>query len=179
MNLTEIVGQAMRSLVGTERDPVTIAEMCEHTASRHQHCLIRHPDGTPYLSRYYLHGGPKQRNAFDRSGKPRRGITWHDTPYGLYLHRFHTSDQRGATHNHPWANAASLILTGGYHETRLTEHGLTTTTIQPFDTTTLTRSTYHRVELLEHEAWTLFAVGRFVGQWTFTPDPQPATSRNW
>ncbi len=69
------------------------------------HIVIERPKGVPYLTRYYLLGGP------------RYGLRkWF--PFNAYLHQFHSSDAP-VPHNHPWAWAKSLILRGAYLEHRM------------------------------------------------------------
>lgn len=143
----------------------------ERIARTHPPRLIRHPDGSPYLTRYYLIGGPTTRHAFDRMGRPKRGVHWAKTDHGLYLHHFHSSDER-RMHNHPWDQAASLMLAGGYIEHRPDGSN----PVLPGERTHLTRDTYHRVELIDNDAWSLFAVGKYVGAWTYEPVD---LSRTW
>lgn len=64
------------------------------------HQEICHDTGHLYLSRWYLIPRNRRRN--------------------IYLHRFHSSDNPSALHDHPWP-FISLILRGGYHE--ITEQG--------------------------------------------------------
>jgi hypothetical protein len=59
--------------------------------------VIRHPDGAPYLIRYFL-WKPKNK------GRGR-----------IYLHHIVASDHDRALHDHPW-NFLSIILWGGYFE---------------------------------------------------------------
>lgn len=60
-------------------------------------CRIISDDGTPYLERYYL-----------------------GTVFGVrfYLHRFVGSDPARGLHDHPWAWARSIVLSGWYFEER-------------------------------------------------------------
>lgn len=75
---------------------------------------------SPYLSRYYLFGGPRTKHgqAFDDHGDPIVGIKWRDLPVNLYLHKFHRGDDDEALHSHPWKWSCSFILAGGYSEER-------------------------------------------------------------
>ena len=63
--------------------------------------VIRGENNQPYLERYHLL----------------------HLPFGIhiYLHRFVASDPGRALHNHPWRTALSLVLCGGYEETRLAD----------------------------------------------------------
>ena len=79
--------------------------------------------GSPYLSRYYVFGAPKASDGkpvFDKTGNPRPGIEWNDRvgPVGIYLHKFHRSDDDQDTHSHPWLWSIAIILSGGYSEER-------------------------------------------------------------
>lgn len=167
VNLDHLLDQGIALLDGDTR------QACEQLASRLPPRLIRFTDGTPYLTRYYLRGAPLTPNPWNRQGNPRPGVRWPNTP-GLYLHQFHASDER-RFHNHPWNRAASLILTDGYLEHR--PEG--TYERSPGDRTPINHDTYHYVELIAEQAWTLFAVDQRVGQWGFLPTKQPATSVRW
>jgi len=122
----------------------------------------------PYLSRYYLLGGPRT----DKNGKAKR----HWLPFNLFLHCFHASDEPPA-HNHPWGWARSLILKGAYRESRLVgrlQCGTEVTihhTYHPGDINAIGHDTFHYVTLLTPEVWSLFLVGRNVSGWGFiTPE---------
>ena len=99
----------------------------------------------------------------------------------VYLHRFVGSDPDRGLHDHPWAWAISLILSGWYiEETRRTDDdGMRTVHFFNF----LTGDTFHRVVLpqSQSEVWSLYIVPerdvkeggclRNKGQlgWVFTP----------
>lgn len=146
---------------------------------------IPNPDGTPYLTRYYLLGGPRDSNGnidTDKAAESRR-------PFNVFLHRFHSSDRDRGLHNHPWPGI-SLILRGGYVEHRLTvsESDVSTFSLSPyvwiysrsFDTPTkrtlragnlnsIGRCDFHRVTLLDERrgCWTLFLAGKRFRGWGF------------
>ncbi len=66
---------------------------------------VRHimgEDGTPYLSRYVLHGWAPDRQV--------------DAPCSVYLHHIHRADLDDAMHSHPWAWAQTMVLHGGYSQ---------------------------------------------------------------
>ena len=89
----------------------------------------------------------------------------------VYLHRFVGSDPDRGLHDHPWAWAFSLILSGWYfEETRRTEGGgLRTVNYFNF----LTGDSFHRVvlPLSLTEVWTLFIVpAHDVKEWGFLRD---------
>lgn len=139
------------------------------------HVIIRHENGQPYMTRYYLLGGPRDGE------KPRR--------WNLYLHCFHTDDHR-TPHNHPWAWAYSLILWGSYVEWRLSSDCTAADRLGPgrlcpggghhivdrcrvfraLDVNRLDDKTFHRVDLLTKQVWTLFLSGPRVQEWGFTED---------
>lgn len=128
--------------------------------------LIRRGDeDVPYLWRAYLG---------ERKGDP--------SATGAFLHRFVSSDVR-ELHCHPWAWARTFILAGSYSEDRAsslsvdfvakraTLDGSTwrTEVFRPGDTNVIYGSTFHRVDLLTPEVWTLFVHGPRVQDWGFVP----------
>lgn len=113
-----------------------------------------------YLERYYLHGAPTAEGE------------WSDSPIGIYLHRFRRSDDDLELHNHPWESAVSFVLTGGYEEERRVDHAdgkssVERRRLEPFSFNVILADTFHRVELLEDDAWTLFIVTRKTQSWGF------------
>lgn len=129
-------------------------------------------DGKPYLTRIYL---------TPSTGK--LGRWWRARYSGQFLHCFHMSDPDGL-HNHPWLCAKSVILRGAYCEERATSPDLggpgvtafdeerahkTQRIFWPGDVNMLFGSTFHRVDLLSDEVWTLFSAGPKHGQgWGFS-----------
>ena len=112
------------------------------------HRVIDGADGSPYLTRYTI---------VDLGSQIGR----------LYLHRFHRGDEDRELHSHPW-RAISLILSGGYREERLDRDGVVRVrSYAPGAVNTISPSTFHRVDLINNEAWTLIAVGPVVGSWGF------------
>jgi hypothetical protein len=79
------------------------------------------------------------------------------------LHRIHRADQDRPLHNHPWPNAASLILWGGYAESTL--RGWYFYALG--DRNRLTPETYHRIDSVLPGTWTLFFAGRRSRSWGF------------
>jgi hypothetical protein len=124
-----------------------------------------------YLSRHYLFGAPTMPDGsypFDEDGNPRKGIVWPRWPFAIYLHHFHQSDSDGGElHSHPQAWSVSLILLGGYSEERLMGGEVVRRNFEPGDVNILLASDFHRVDLLEKDAWTLFVAGPRVGSWSF------------
>jgi hypothetical protein len=124
--------------------------------------------GAPYLSRTYLWGMPRMPDgspAFE-GGQLRDGAVF-DRPWGLFLHRFHRSDDDRALHNHPWRWAFSLILTGGYREERRVGDRVVRIDRKPGTVVRLSPEEFHRVDLHEQDAWSLFLAGPKVGSWGF------------
>lgn len=131
-----------------------LARACAWLAARLPARHITDLQGKPYLSRYTL---------YDRKGAGK-----------IYLHHFHQSDQDRELHNHPWDESVSLILTGGYYETRAIKEPdgsyITVTTWKgPFSLNRIYADTFHRATLQDEKqgAWTLFFAGRFTQRWGF------------
>lgn len=126
---------------------------------------------SPYLSRWYLVGAPTMPDGtwpFDKNGTPRDGIVWSPKTWGLYLHRFHRGDDEQELHNHPWRWAVSLILAGGYVEERRCDGGeVKTRIVRPGRLNVIRSDDFHRVELLDEDAWSLFLVGPKFQGWGF------------
>jgi len=111
--------------------------------------VIAGADGSPYLSRWTLIDlGP---------GWPR-----------VHLHRFHRSDEDQELHNHPWRWAAGVILAGGYREERRVAGDVVAVrVVRPGSLNLIHGDTFHRVELLDGECWTLFLTGSRNQEWGF------------
>ena len=129
--------------------------------------LIRRGDdqtGTPYLWRGYL------------AEKARAG------GMGAFLHRFVSSDEI-EYHCHPWTWAYTFILSGSYREDRVsallidfdasvaTLDGSTRvqTIVKAGDANIIMAHTFHRVELLTPEVFSLFIHGPRAQDWGFVP----------
>lgn len=109
-------------------------------------------DGSPYLTRVLL---PKI--------------------FGLrpMLHHFHRPDSDRNLHNHPWAWAFSLILSGSYNEERLVDSDVCEETRSVGRVrwwNKLTSKDYHAVTQLHGDVWTLFITGKHVQDWGFMVD---------
>ncbi len=112
----------------------------------------------PYLSKYMLW----------RSNPTKQSVR-------LQLHRFHRSDEDEQCHDHPWSWAISFVLVGGYREERRvyfdTSVGRLSLVLpfvrKPWRFNTLRADTFHRVDLLDGECWTLFFSGPVVKSWGF------------
>lgn len=127
-------------------------------------------NGKPYLTRIYL-----------TPSTGRLGKWWRNRFCGRFLHCFHMSDPDGL-HNHPWKWARSVILRGAYVEVRCSsptpaqlelvnrgEWRPIPRIFWPGDSNELTEATWHRVDLMSDEVWTLFTVGPRHGKgWGFS-----------
>lgn len=124
-----------------------------------------------YLSRFYLFGSPRMPDGsqpFDSHGNPREGVEWPAGGTGVYIHRFHRGDDDLALHNHPWKWAVSIVLAGGYREElRTADDRVVTRVVRPGDVNVIRHETFHRVDLIENDAWTLFIAGPKVASWGF------------
>lgn len=124
-----------------------IADRC----ARRGDAKMIHLDGKPYLERYVLRGGLKQDG----------------DKVNVYLHRFHQPDDDRGPHCHPWRWSASLILWGGYVETRVVEApGVCVETVERTFRegmiNAIDMTAFHRVAKLlprDGEVWTLFTTG--------------------
>lgn len=95
----------------------------------------------------------------------------------LFLHHFRNSDLDAELHNHPWEKAVSLVLAGGYVEERRVKvyddvghhdrDEVHTKTFKPGDLNQIDSDDFHRVMLLEHDAWSLFVTGDKTQSWGF------------
>jgi hypothetical protein len=115
--------------------------------------VITGEGGDPYLYKFLVW----------QSGEGRD--TWR-----VHLHRFVRSDADRELHNHPWRWAVSLILAGGYREEYRTVEAkpqVAWQTKRPGSINVVLPSTFHRVDLLEHDCWTLFVSGPVVQSWGF------------
>lgn len=79
------------------------------------------------------------------------------------LHQFHRGDEDDALHSHPWRWALSLMLVGGYIEERMTRKHR----VRPGAVNFIRDSDFHRVDLVDGEAWSLFVTGPKTGTWYF------------
>jgi hypothetical protein len=111
------------------------------------------PVERPYLHRFYLWKGQKDR--------------------ALFLHHFQGSDPGPELHDHPWDISVSLILSGGYYEERFANGknwagGVERRWKGPLTVNFIRGSDFHRVELPKNgEAWTIFFHSKRVKPWGF------------
>lgn len=118
---------------------------------------IRAPDGGLLVEQFLLSHSPER------------------TAWRLRLHHYVRGDADRALHNHPWWGL-SLILVGGYREEyRDADHdplGADTYTVRmrvltPLSVNFITPETFHRIDLRERDAWTLFLSSPARGSWGF------------
>lgn len=142
-----------------------IKNICQWFSKFLPHITIYIPDPItgikePYLTRYYLFGADRK---------------WGN----IFLHHFHSGDKDLELHNHPWAWSFGLILTGGYlEERRITDDKVETRLVKPGKFNYITNKDFHRVELLQSDAWTLFVAGPRTQSWGFW-DQQTKQFRDW
>jgi hypothetical protein len=145
--------------------------LIEWIVARLPHRLILGDDGTPYLSRYYIRGGhemPDGSCPYDEHGDPRPDAIAR-SGLGVYLHRFHREDRDRELHNHPWRWSFSIILRGAYHEERQegAAGAIELRTLRAGALNWLWNDSFHRVDLLTRDVWTLFVTGPKVQSWGF------------
>ncbi len=112
-------------------------------------------DGQLYLERYFAAGW----NPDTKQPGP-----------AIFLHHFVASDPSDTVHSHPWGWSSSLILVGGYRETRCVDGGAASTRYyRAGDVNVLAAHDQHRIELLSSDCWSLFMAGSFEQAWRFMP----------
>ncbi|MCP5137382.1 MAG: hypothetical protein H6981_11350 [Gammaproteobacteria bacterium] len=115
-------------------------------------CRLITIDEKPYLERYFL------------------ARFWGLT---IYLHRFVSSDDERAVHDHPWSWSAALILAGGYREERLKHFDPETgwasqwRRLFPGRINWINTRAFHRITAPKPNTWTLFIHGPRVKSWGF------------
>jgi hypothetical protein len=119
---------------------------------------ITNPHGDPYLTRWYVWPLGPRTALSDDAVTPK-------TPFAVFIHFFHRSDDDRGQHNHPWDRSVALILKGGYIE----ERGDMVRTMKPGMINVISKDDYHRVELLNPKkgSWSLFIAGKNIGSWGF------------
>ena len=155
--LTALVWSAVwdcRDLISKLRDEL-VECLIEYARSRPAEDIFEM--GELYLTRYYLFG----RKASSHLPHAAVRFGWLPT---VRVHHFHKADAGRAQHNHPWWWAVAFVLRGSYVE----ERGRRRRVVRRLNV--LTRSTFHRVALLEGDVWTLFISGRYAGPWGFLVD---------
>lgn len=69
-------------------------------------------------------------------------------------------------------------IAGGYREERRLGNRLVSRVVAPLSFNFIGADDFHRVELLEHDAWSLFLVGPKVASWSFW-DPRTGELTPW
>jgi len=131
--------------------------------------MFDHEGNQPYLSRYYLLRGPRSKDGthpFDDFGRPRKNII-RTNGWSLVLHHFHQSDSTSKLHNHGWTWGLSFVLVGGYSEEKLVAGTIVRRIVKPFSFNFIRPHDFHRVDLLEQDAWTLFLRGPRIKEWFY------------
>ena len=125
---------------------------------------------------------PPPRVIFDETGTSPYRSSWllaRGGGYDLNLPRFHRGDLDAEHHSHPWRWAVSLILAGGYVEERRTARDTVVARVLRAGALNFLRAdTFHRITLLDGEAWTLFVTGPKVSNWSFW-DPETKWTTPW
>ena len=126
--------------------------------------LITRSDDKPYLWRGYL---------LDDDGDV-------DRKMNAFLHKFVSSDDVGILHCHPWESSVSFILLGSYRETsalavdasegRKILYPPVVRDFMPGRKNIIKANTFHRVDLITPEVWTLFIHGPRVQPWGFVKE---------
>lgn len=108
------------------------------------------PQPNPLFLRWFLTTKPTRP---DETGTP-----------GWYLHNYRREDHDRREHTHPWTTAHTLILRGGYIETR---DGIRRVRL-PGDRAVITERESHRIVSVLPNTWTLFYAGPKHGRgWGF------------
>lgn len=134
-----------------------VGNILQKWANTLPHRTITGPDGSPYLTRYYL--WPRHPRTTEDSEEDGG-----DQPFAVFLHFFHRSDADEDQHNHPWDMSVALVLDGGYVE----ERGDAKTVHGPGSVNVIRGEDFHRVDLLDPSgSWSLFVAGQKTGSWGF------------
>lgn len=112
-------------------------------------------NGQPYLRRWYLHDSPR---------------------CSLLLHHLCQPDADRWLHDHPWWFVA-VVLRGGYTQTRTTRRGQRTVRVRRVNV--IRGGTFHRIETVDPDTWTLVLTGRHRRVWSYRVPWTEATPGNW
>jgi len=113
-----------------------------------------------YLTRYYVFGKDRKLG-------------------NIFIHQFHSSDELGELHSHPWSWSVGLILVGGYvEERRMKDDSVKSFRRRPFTFNFITKNDFHRVDLIDDDCWTLFIAGPRTKSWGFW-DRNTKVFRDW
>lgn len=131
--------------------------------------MYDHEGGEAYLSRYFLFRGPKSAdgsNPYDEFGRPKSNIV-RTNKWSFVLHHFHKSDSTTKLHDHGWTWGLSFMLAGGYMEEKLVDGKVITKKVKAFTFNFIRPNEFHRVELIEKDAWSLFFCGPRTKEWNY------------
>jgi hypothetical protein len=123
---------------------------------------LAHPDGAPYLTRTVLAGTDC--------------LETHDPeqPFHAFVHQIHTADGDRHLHDHPWAWAVAVVLSGGYTEQRVEgaapEFLPRSNVYRPGDFNLIRPWQYHSVVEVLPDTCTLFVCGPEISDWGFLVD---------
>lgn len=87
----------------------------------------------------------------------------------LFVHNFHRPDEDPELHNHPWVVAVALVLSGGYVEERKSyaDNRVYKRPVCRFSINILFADTFHRVDSLDPDTWTIMLTGPRIQDWGF------------
>lgn len=86
------------------------------------------------------------------------------------IHRIWRADADVFLHNHPWAWARFLCVSGGYTEERLVRGEIVRRAVMPGDVNAIDRDTFHSAVCVLPNTWTVGVVGPRVQDWGFLVD---------
>ena len=107
---------------------------------------------------------------FDNSEYLTRTLLPRIAGHRVVLHRIHRPDADRHLHNHPWRTARFLIVSGGYVEERLVDGRIERRILQPGDVNHLADDTFHRVDTVWPNTFTVGLLGDRVQDWGFLVD---------
>lgn len=131
--------------------------------------MYDHEGNEAYLSRYFLFRRPKSTDGshpYDEYGRPKSTIV-RSNKWSFVLHHFHKSDSAEELHDHGWTWGLSFVLAGGYMEEKLVNGEVQVKHIKAFTFNRIRPDEFHRVELIEKDAWTLFFCGPRTKEWGY------------
>lgn len=151
-------------------------DVIEAFARRHPRRVLASKSGETYLERFALAASDDMMAMINKvfTAPASDGLDVVRVPRGgVYLHRIVTPDPGELLHNHPWF-ATSLILTGGYEEAFAQAKGSSYGDVAVWklisgDVNFLKPWTCHRINAVERDTWTLFAVWERTAPWGFYP----------
>lgn len=113
-------------------------------------------NGMPYMRRVYLHDGDH---------------------FSVLLHNICQPDADRWLHDHPWWFVA-IVLRGGYTQQRTTRNG-TSKVSRVRRVNIVGRRTFHRIETVQPDTWTLVVTGCRRRIWGYRVPWTEATPDHW